>query len=254
MPELIAEQAVKLWRVSTENLEKFTGGTLKNAPLRTNPRYYYACALPLDTFLRPNTLRLWWLMLRLLGFAFAVIICVGMAPWGVLVGAILCLGWILGSSAPPSKSQWLYPPRQLRNSDADVQLLSAIPLLNAVYCVNCDSITNSTHDYCGVCGSRSVVAVSRMWQQLSLAEAPLKASGYKVSFTADVREIPANGLDECTKLISRLAQLGGDVRDLHIQVNPVSMGDGKVDQGNLEVLKPMSIAGIAAYQHARRAS
>jgi hypothetical protein len=60
-----------------------------------------------------------------------------------------------------------------------------------------------------------------MWQQLTLAEAPTNAARYKVSVILDVREIPANGLNESTKLISRLAELGGDVKTIHIKVDPV---------------------------------
>ena len=125
----------------------------------------------------------WWLMLRLLGFVVIVVICVSLAPWGLLVGTILAAGWILVKPAP------LPSTRGLRSSDeqrrAGSRFLSAIPLPNAVYCVNCDLVTNSPHDACGVCGSHSVIGVSRMWQ-LTLTEAPTKTAKYKVSFTADV--------------------------------------------------------------------
>ena len=153
-------------------------------------------------------------MLRLLGFVVIVIIWGEMTPWGMLVGAILLVGWLLLRPAPLSKTHGLRTyDEELGVTDAGSGFLSAIPLLNAVYCVNCDLVTNSPHDACGVCGSHSVVAVSRMWQ-LTLAEAPTNAPRYKVSFTVDVREIPANGLNESTKLISRLAELGGVVKTL----------------------------------------
>ena len=111
-------------------------------------------------------------MLRLLGFVVIVVIWGEMAPWGMLVGAILFVGWLLLRPAPLSETHGLRTyDEQLRVTDAGSGFLSAIPLLNAVYCVNCDLVTNSPHDACGVCGSHSVVAVSRMWQ-LTLAEAP----------------------------------------------------------------------------------
>ena len=121
----------------------------------------------------------------------------------------------------------------------------------AVYCVNCDLVTNSPHDACGVCGSHSVIAVSRMWQ-LTLAEAPTNAPRYKVSFTVDVREIPANGLNESTKLISRLAELGGDVKVLQIQVDTVFSHDAICNDEKVEVIKPVARAVNIAWQQLRR--
>jgi hypothetical protein len=40
--------------------------------------------------------------------------------------------------------------------------LSAVPLLNAVFCVDCETITNSPHDACTVCGSHSLINLFRM--------------------------------------------------------------------------------------------
>jgi hypothetical protein len=40
--------------------------------------------------------------------------------------------------------------------------LSAVPLLNAVFCVDCETISNSPHDACTVCGSHSLISLFRM--------------------------------------------------------------------------------------------
>ena len=40
--------------------------------------------------------------------------------------------------------------------------LSAVPLLNAVFCADCETISNSPHDACTVCGSRSLLNLFRM--------------------------------------------------------------------------------------------
>ena len=40
--------------------------------------------------------------------------------------------------------------------------LSAVPLLNAVFCADCETISNSPHDACTVCGSRSLVNLFRI--------------------------------------------------------------------------------------------
>jgi len=193
-------------------------------------------------------------MLRLLGFVLIVVICVDVAPWALLVGAILFSGWALltPATSPAVLGRW-FPDEQLSLTNPDGRSLSAIPLHHAVFCANCDLITNSPHDDCGVCGSHSVIAVSRIWQ-LTLAETPTKAARYKVSFTADVCEIPANDLNESTKLIGRLAELGGKVRALHIQVDPVFNDDAVSHEAKIELLKPMGPTSTTAWEPVRQAS
>ncbi len=192
-------------------------------------------------------------MLRLLGLVFLLVICVGMAPLGLLVGAILCVGWLLGRPEPFPKTS-RKPPTEKGSALVDARSnLSAIPLVNAVYCVNCDSITNSPHDACGVCGSHSVISVSRMWQ-LSIAQDRPKAARYWISFTADVREIPADGLNESTKLIGRLAELGGRIQDLHIQVDPVHATDAVPNSVRVELLKASARSADTGPHLVRQAS
>jgi hypothetical protein len=187
----------------------------------------------------------------MLGLVIIVVIFVEMAPGGVLVGAILIVGWLL-KPAPLFKTHGLGShDEQLRVTDAGSSLLSAIPLLNAVYCVNCDLITNSPHDACGVCGSNSVVGVSRMWKP-TLAEVPTNSARYKVSVIVDVREIPANGLNESIKLISRLAELGGDVKTIHIKVDPVFSSDATPSDAKTAVLKTVGRTATSAWQPVRR--
>jgi hypothetical protein len=40
--------------------------------------------------------------------------------------------------------------------------LNAVALQNAVLCAECDVVSDSPHDQCLVCGSRSLVNISRM--------------------------------------------------------------------------------------------
>ena len=189
--------------------------------------------------------------MRLLGFVVIVLIWGEMAPWGLLVGGILLAGWLLVKPAPLSKTHGLRSQsEQLRVSDAGSSFLSAIPLQNAVYCVNCDLITNSPHDACGVCGSHSVVGVSRMWQLTLGGSKPTNAARYKVNLAVDVREIPANGLSESTKLLGRLAELGGDVKTLHIKVDPV-FSSAILSDAKTDVLKPARRPAISVEQDSR---
>ncbi len=191
-------------------------------------------------------------MLRLLGVVFIVIICVETAPWGLLVGSILFVGWLFVRPSPLSRTHGLRSDdKQLRVTDAGSRFLSAISLVNAVYCADCDLITNSPHDACGVCGSHSVIGVSRMWQ-LTPAEVSTEAARYKVSFTADVREIPAHGLSESTKLISRLSELGGDVKVLHIRVDPAFTSDAIPSDAKVEMAKPVDRTASSAWQQVHR--
>jgi len=38
----------------------------------------------------------------------------------------------------------------------------AVPLLNAVFCVDCETISSSPHDACTICGSHSLINVFRI--------------------------------------------------------------------------------------------
>ncbi len=43
------------------------------------------------------------------------------------------------------------------------KLLNAVPLQNAVLCAECDVVSDSPHDVCMVCGSRSLFNISRIF-------------------------------------------------------------------------------------------
>ena len=102
--------------------------------------------------------------------------------------------------------------------------LSAVPLLNAVYCADCETITNSPHDECSVCGSHSVVSLFRVlggMLRCAGTRSPAKTAKYNLNLTAEVREVPADELNDAIRFVTRLAEAGGDVRCLHISVEPV---------------------------------
>jgi hypothetical protein len=174
-------------------------------------------------------------MLRPLGVFLIGIICLVTAPWGLMVGAVLVVvgsvlffGWFMAKPAPSPKAHVLSclddKVRVMKTGSCIEDCLSAVPLLNAVYCADCELITNSPHDVCGICGSHSVVSLVRMleraWRSTN-AQPTAKRPKYKLNLTAEVREIPADELSEITKLITRLAEAGGDVKCLHINVDPV---------------------------------
>ena len=43
------------------------------------------------------------------------------------------------------------------------QVLNAVPLQNAVLCAECDVVSDSPHDICMVCGSRSLLNICRVF-------------------------------------------------------------------------------------------
>jgi hypothetical protein len=114
------------------------------------------------------------------------------------------------------------------NTAADTEAgLSAVPLLNAVFCVDCETISNSPHDACSVCGSHSLISLVRMLggtlrgQKPQSTEDHAKTAKYNLELTVKVHEIPANELNHAIESISRLAEVCGDLESLHINVESV---------------------------------
>ncbi len=105
--------------------------------------------------------------------------------------------------------------------------LSAVPLHNAVFCVDCETVSNSQHDACSVCGSHSLTSLFRMLGGTLRSQKPQSAADhsktakYNLELTAKVHGIPATELNHAIELITRLAEAGGDVKCLHINVESV---------------------------------
>ena len=49
------------------------------------------------------------------------------------------------------------------DSQGRARVLNAVPLQNAVLCAECDVVSDSPHDTCLVCGSRSLFNIARMF-------------------------------------------------------------------------------------------
>ena len=109
------------------------------------------------------------------------------------------------------------------NTGADTEEgLSALPLLTAVYCAGCETISNSPHDACTVCGSRSLISLSRLLGgTLRSQKAHAPTAKYNLELTAKVHEVPANELNHVIQSITHLAEVGGDLEWLHITVECV---------------------------------
>jgi hypothetical protein len=51
----------------------------------------------------------------------------------------------------------------IAGSRQQTRVLNAVPLQNAVLCVECDVVSDSPHDRCMVCGSRSLFNIARVF-------------------------------------------------------------------------------------------
>ena len=93
--------------------------------------------------------------------------------------------------------------------------LSAVPLLNAVFCAGCETISNSPHDACTVCGSSSLINLFRMLEGTLRTQKPQSAEDhgktvkYNVELTVKVHEIPADELNRAIKPLGRCVRRYG---------------------------------------------
>lgn len=109
--------------------------------------------------------------------------------------------------------------------------LETVPLENAVFCVNCEMISNSTHDICPVCGSPSLVGLFRVLGGTlrrrngePVEKLPTNVK-YHVEFSVDAHDITARDLNHAIELVTRLSEAGGVVEHMHINVESVIEGE-----------------------------
>jgi hypothetical protein len=108
------------------------------------------------------------------------------------------------------------------NTTSREEALGAVPLANAVFCVNCETINNSPHDECTICGSHSLISLFRVLGG-TLRSQKRQSTGdkYSLEVTAKVHEISAVDFNVLIELLTRLVELGGAVESLHLNVEPV---------------------------------
>jgi len=111
----------------------------------------------------------------------------------------------------------------MNEATSSEERVGAVPLLNAVFCVDCETISNSPHDVCTICGNRSLISLFRVLGGTLREHKPPSTADYvkySLELTAHVHEIPARGLNVLIELLTRLAELGGAVECLHLNVEP----------------------------------
>jgi hypothetical protein len=113
--------------------------------------------------------------------------------------------------------------------------VDAVPLLNAVFCVDCETISSSPHDACTICGRHSLTSLFQALGGTLRTQKPQSAGGqvqptkYDLELSAKVHGIPATELNFIIGSMSRLAEVGGSVEFLRINVESVF---GTQDAGN----------------------
>src|SRR5512146_1113041 len=102
------------------------------------------------------------------------------------------------------------------------QEMSVVPLQNAIFCVNCETISNSPHDVCEVCGSRSLVSLFRMLGGTLRGKNQLpELIKYNLELTIRVNEVSAADLNRAISALTRLAEVGTELQTLHMHVESV---------------------------------
>lgn len=105
--------------------------------------------------------------------------------------------------------------------------VATVPLLAAMLCVDCESISNSAHDACPVCGSHSLISLFRMLggtlrsQKAQPTAYQRKTAKYNLELTMNVHGISGDELNRAIESVSRLAEVCGDLESLHLNVECV---------------------------------
>jgi hypothetical protein len=119
---------------------------------------------------------------------------------------------------------------------------SALPLLNAVFCLDCEMISDSHSDECPSCKGRSVVSLARMLGGSLFGHRAKQLRNYEgglfdITITLDLQQMHAK---EVTAMLERITnaigpELARDGATFHINVKPTA--DGLNAQGSLSFLQ-----------------
>jgi hypothetical protein len=113
-----------------------------------------------------------------------------------------------------------------------------LPLWNAVFCLDCEVISNAQEDECAVCKSRSLVNLARILGGSLFAHRERESQRcegefFDVTMTVELKQMHAK---ELTATLERLSSVIGpklarDQATFHIEVKP--SGDRRKSQGLL---------------------
>lgn len=104
---------------------------------------------------------------------------------------------------------------------------SAVPLNNAVLCIDCECVTSGLSDVCHVCGSHSLLGLARMLGGAQLSSAAKGArrapnsSLLNVEIAVSLNRIEPRYLNDAVEGISNLIVASQGQARFHINVEPV---------------------------------
>ena len=114
------------------------------------------------------------------------------------------------------------------NVESEDRELSTVPLQRAVFCVDCEIVSNSQHDVCTVCGSPSLISLVHLLggtirnrSARALTNERQGTVKYNVELTVKARQIPAHDLNHTIESITQLADVAGNLECLHLNVESV---------------------------------
>jgi len=107
-----------------------------------------------------------------------------------------------------------------------------LPLLNAVFCLDCEVISSNRGDECRACKSRSLVSLARMLGGSLLAHKaqhshPSETGLFDVTIAVELQRMHAKDLSTTVERLTGVIgpKLAGDRASFHINVKPVDRLD-----------------------------
>jgi hypothetical protein len=102
-----------------------------------------------------------------------------------------------------------------------------VPLCYAVFCLDCESISNTPRDECPSCKSRSLVSLSRMLggsilEQQSNRLGQCASLSFDITITVGLQQMHAEDLNTALERLSHMVgpRLGRARASVHIDVEP----------------------------------
>ena len=100
-----------------------------------------------------------------------------------------------------------------------------LPLLNAVFCLDCEVISSSRTEECAVCKSRSLVSLARMLEGSLLtqrAQQHRQGGLFDIKLTVKLQQMHAKGLSSTVERLTSVIgpKLARDRASFHIDVKP----------------------------------
>jgi hypothetical protein len=102
-----------------------------------------------------------------------------------------------------------------------------VPLGTAVFCLDCEAISNSRSDECLACGSRSLVSLARILGG-SLGEhnvePGLASRSFDITLTIEVHAVPAQDVNSTVEELTNVIgpSLGRRPASFHVRVHPTT--------------------------------